>query len=87
MGGIRTVFAFGGEKKEVERYIKLLNPAKLAAERKGFYSSVSDSVTRFLFFVSCSLSFWFGVKWVLADRDKPDKEYTAAALMIVSRII
>lgn len=85
LSGVRTVFAFGGEKVEVDRYTKLLQPAKEAAKRKGFYSSINDGVTRFLFFVSCALSFWFGVQWVLRDRDNVDKEYTPATLLIVSR--
>lgn len=84
LSGIRTVLAFGGEKLEVERYRKLLEPAKYAARHKGLYSSITDAVTRFLFFASSALSFWYGVQWVLRDRDKADKEYTPASLMIVS---
>lgn len=83
LNGVRTVFAFGGEKVEVDRYANLLIPAKQAATRKGLYSSISDGVTRLLFFISCALSFWFGVQWVLGDRDKADKEYTPASLLIV----
>lgn len=84
LSGVRTVFAFGGEKIEVERYTRLLDPAKQAATRKGLYASISDGVTRFLFFASSALSFWFGVQWVLRDRDKVQKEYTPASLLIVS---
>lgn len=82
--GIRTVFAFAGEKIEADRYATLLEPARRAAIRKGLFSSISDSVTRFLFFASSALSFWIGVQWVLNDRDKIDKEYTSASLIIVS---
>lgn len=84
LSGIRTVLAFGGEKVEVDRYTTLLDPARRAAIRKGLFSSISDSVTRFLFFASSALSFWIGVQWVLSDRDKTDKEYTPASLLIVS---
>lgn len=87
LNGVRTVFAFGGERVEVDRYAKLLLPAEQAAQRKGLYSSISDGVTRLLFFVSCALSFWFGVQWVLRDRDKVDKLYTPATLLIVSGIV
>lgn len=86
LNGIRTVFAFGGEKVEVKRYAKLLVPAEKAAKRKGLYSSISDGVTRLLFFVSSALSFWFGVQWVLRDRDQIDKEYSPASLLIVSQV-
>lgn len=86
LSGVRTVFAFGGERVEVDRYTKLMLPAKQAAKRKGLYASITDGITRLLFFVSSALSFWFGVQWVLADRDKTDKEYTPATLLIVSGI-
>lgn len=87
LSGIRTVFAFAGEKEEVTRYTKLLDPARRAAIRKGLFASISDSVTRFLFFASSALSFWIGVQWVLNDRDKVHKEYTPATLLIVSELI
>lgn len=87
LNGIRTVFAFAGEKIEVSRYAALLEPARRAAIRKGLFSSISDGITRFLFFASSALSFWIGVQWVLNDRDKSDKEYTPASLLIVSVFI
>ncbi|XP_055326893.1 multidrug resistance protein homolog 65-like [Sitodiplosis mosellana] len=83
LGGIRTVFAFGGEKLEVERYKKHLLPAENAAKKKGLFACVGDAVTRFLYFASCALSFWFGVQWVIEDRDKEDKSYTTAVLITV----
>lgn len=86
LSGIRTVLAFGGEKKEVDLYTKSLDPARRAAIRKGLFSSICDGVTRFLFFTSSALFFWIGVQWVLRDRDNIDKEYTPASLLIVSQI-
>lgn len=83
LGGIRTVFAFGGEKNEVDRYKRLLIPTNRAARRKGLFSSINDGIPRLLFFVSCALSFWFGVRWVLEDRDKINKSYTANDLITV----
>lgn len=84
LNGIRTVLAFAGEKIEANRYAALLEPARHAATRKGLFSSITDGITRFLFFASSALSFWIGVQWVLRDRDKVDKEYTPASLLIVS---
>ncbi|XP_031626071.1 multidrug resistance protein homolog 65-like [Contarinia nasturtii] len=83
LNAIRTVLAFGGENVEIERYTKLLYPSREAAKRKGLYSSISDGVTRFLFFISCALSFWIGVQWVFRDRDSTDKDYTPASLLII----
>lgn len=84
LGGIRTVFSFGSEKVEVERYKKHLLPAEKAAEKKGIYACIGDAVTRLLYFTTCSISFWFGVQWVLQDREKENKIYTAAVLMTVN---
>lgn len=83
LSGFRTVFAFGGEKLEVERYKKHLQPAISAAQQRGTFASISDATTRFLYFASCALSFWFGVQWVLDDRDKDDKTYTTVTLITV----
>ena len=83
LSGIRTVFAFGGEKVEIERYNKRLIKAKNAVRAKGLLSGLGDGIMRFLFFASNALAFWYGVQLVLNDRDKVDKEYTPAVLMIV----
>lgn len=83
-GGIRTVFAFCGEKNEIERYNQKLMVAKSAVKRKGLLSGIGDGLMRFLFFASNAIGFWYGVQLVLADRDKEIKEYTPAVLMIVS---
>lgn len=84
LSGIRTVFAFGGEKVEIERYNKRLINAKRAVRLKGLLAGIGDGIMRFLFFGSNALAFWYGVQLVLDDRDKIDKEYTPAVLMIVS---
>lgn len=83
LSGIRTVFAFRGEKLEVERYRKHLLPAQNAAREKKLFASIGDAITRFLYFATCAVSFWYGVQWVLNDRENEDKTYTAAVLIIV----
>lgn len=85
LGAVRTVFAFGGEKIEVQRYKKHLEPAKQASNSKGISSSISDGITRVLFFGCCAVSFWFGVRWILDDRDNVNKAYTPASMIIVSQ--
>lgn len=83
LSSIRTVFAFGGEKIEVDRYKKHLLPAEKIVEEKSFCACIEDASMRFLYFFSCALSFWFGVRWVLDDRDKIDKIYTTSVLITV----
>ena len=87
LSGIRTVFAFGGEKIEVERYRKHLQPAQKIAEKKGIFSCIGDASMRLLYFGSCALSFWFGVEWVLDDRDKDEKIYTTSVLITVLKLL
>lgn len=83
LSGIRTVFAFGGEKAEIERYNERLASAKQVVRMKGLVTGVGDGIMRFLFFAAYALGYWYGAKLVLDDRDKVDKEYTPAVLMVV----
>ena len=83
LSGIRTVYAFGGERSEIERYNKGLIKAKYAVKLKGLLSGIVYGIMHFLFFACSALTFWYGVQLVLEDRDKVDKEYTPAVLMIV----
>lgn len=84
LSGVRTVFTFGGENVEVQRYKKRLQPAEKIAVKKGIFLGIDDAIMRFLYFGSQAISFWFGVQWVLEDRDKIDKTYTTATLITVS---
>lgn len=65
---------------------KLLTPAQKAGIRKGLASGIGEGIMRFMFYAMNSLAYWYGVTLVLADRDKIDKEYTPAVLMIVNNI-
>ena len=83
LGGVRTVFAFGGEKVEIERYNRKLLKAKDAVKVKGFFNGLANG-TSMLFNVGINaLTFWYGVQFVLDDRSKVNKEFTPALLMIV----
>lgn len=84
LGGIRTVIAFCGETKEVERYDRLLDPARKAVATKGLATGFGDGMMRFILFASTSLAYWYGLDYILEDRDKVDKKYTPAVLTIVS---
>lgn len=68
---------------EINRYNERLENAKKVVKVKGLLTGIEDGVLRFLFLVCSAITFWYGVQLVLDDRDKVDKEYTPAVLMIV----
>jgi ATP-binding cassette, subfamily B (MDR/TAP), member 1 len=77
LGSIRTVVAFGGEKKELERYQDCLVPAERYGKKKGIYSGLGSGAMFIIIYCCYSLSLWYGVSLIL------DKEYTPAVLIIV----
>jgi ATP-binding cassette subfamily B (MDR/TAP) protein 1 len=84
LGNIRTVVAFGGEEKEIERYKSNLTPAEHNGKRKGQFSGLGGGIMWFIIFCIYALAFWYGIQLILQERDKVDKEYTPAILIIVS---
>lgn len=83
LGGIRTVTLFCGEKIEIKRYDRLLEPAKKASKRKGLFLGVVDGLNQFLLYASQGFGFWYGAQLVLDDHDAIDKEYTPAIVIAV----
>lgn len=83
LGSIRTVVAFGGEKKELERYANRLKPAEMNGKKKGVYSGIGGGLMWFIIYCCYALAFWYGISLILDDRDKIDKDYTPAVLVIV----
>ncbi|XP_015512051.1 multidrug resistance protein homolog 49 isoform X1 [Neodiprion lecontei] len=83
LGAIRTVVAFGGEKKEVSRYAEKLVPADRTGTRRGMWSGVGGGVMWFIIYLSYALAFWYGVQLILEDRPNEKKDYTPAVLVIV----
>lgn len=81
--GIRTVFAFGGEKIEIDRYNDRLMNAKQPVQMKSLLLGIREGMLRFLFFGSSALVYWYGVKLVLNDRRNMDRVYTPSVMMIV----
>ncbi|XP_070279529.1 bile salt export pump isoform X1 [Myotis yumanensis] len=76
ISSIRTVAAFGGEKKEVERYEKNLVFAQRWGIRKGIVMGFFTGFMWCLIFLCYALAFWYGSQLVLDDG-----EYTAGALV------
>ncbi|XP_027414212.1 bile salt export pump isoform X4 [Bos indicus x Bos taurus] len=76
ISSIRTVAAFGGEKKEVERYEKNLVFAQRWGIRKGIVMGFFTGFMWCLIFLCYALAFWYGSKLVLDD-----EEYTPGVLV------
>ncbi|KAL1259210.1 hypothetical protein QQF64_009787 [Cirrhinus molitorella] len=59
---IRTVVAFNGQKKAVEKYEKNLVEAKDFGVKKAITTNVSMGFTQFIIFATYALAFWYGTK-------------------------
>ncbi|XP_010015577.1 PREDICTED: bile salt export pump isoform X3 [Nestor notabilis] len=78
LSSIRTVAAFGGEKREVERYDKNLVFAQHWGIRKGIVLGLFTGYMWFIIFLSYALAFWYGSKLVLEE-----EEYSPGTLLQV----
>ncbi|XP_058037982.1 ATP-dependent translocase ABCB1 [Ahaetulla prasina] len=77
LGSIRTVIAFGGQKKEIERYHKNLEDAKNIGIRKTMSTSISLGVAFLLIYASYALAFWYGTTLIL------DEKYSIGGVLTV----
>ncbi|XP_013220507.2 ATP-dependent translocase ABCB1 isoform X1 [Ictidomys tridecemlineatus] len=77
LAAIRTVIAFGGQNKELERYNKNLEEAKRIGIKKAITANISMGAAFLLIYASYALAFWYGTSLVLA------KEYTIGKVLTV----
>lgn len=77
LGAIRTVIAFGGQNKELERYQKHLENAKKIGIKKAISANISMGIAFLLIYASYALAFWYGSTLVIS------KEYTLGNAMTV----
>ncbi|XP_066210393.1 ATP-dependent translocase ABCB1 [Saccopteryx leptura] len=66
LAAVRTVIAFGGQKKELERYNKNLEEAKRIGIRKAITANISMGAAFLLIYASYALAFWYGTTLVLS---------------------
>ncbi|RHZ80336.1 hypothetical protein Glove_137g129 [Diversispora epigaea] len=60
LSGIRTVTAFGGQERELRRYIDRLQDAYVVGRKKAIITGLSLAFIFFTLFCSYSLAFWYG---------------------------
>ncbi|KAM4705168.1 ATP-dependent translocase ABCB1-like [Rhinophrynus dorsalis] len=77
LGAIRTVIAFGGQKKEIERYEKNLEDAKRIGIKKAITANVSIGFAFLMIYASYALAFWYGTTLIL------DEGYTIGSVLTV----
>lgn len=83
LSSIRTVIAFGGSNKEVERYQSNLTDAEHTGKLKGMYSGLGGGLMWGFIYCCYALAFWYGLELIIADRDNLVKEYSPAVIIIV----
>ncbi|GAB6020133.1 hypothetical protein CHUAL_002862 [Chamberlinius hualienensis] len=64
---VRTVAAFGGEKKEAKNYDSNLGSATKAGINRGFSTAIGAGVLWFMIFAIYALAFWYGVRLIVSD--------------------
>ncbi|XP_071033677.1 ATP-dependent translocase ABCB1-like [Parasteatoda tepidariorum] len=83
LSSIRTVCAFGGETKEIQRYENHLIPAMQKGIKRGLWTAIGTSVTWSSMYAGYALAFWYGVQLIIEDYGKEDPEYDGGVLIIV----
>ncbi|XP_065051580.1 ATP-dependent translocase ABCB1-like isoform X2 [Rhopilema esculentum] len=68
LGSIRTVVAFGGEKKEYERYSSSLYDSQKAGIKKGMSTGIAFGLFHVVIFSCYALAFWYGSQ-LIADNE------------------
>ncbi|XP_018422366.1 PREDICTED: multidrug resistance protein 1A-like, partial [Nanorana parkeri] len=67
LAAIRTVIAFGGQNKEIERYEKNLEDAKNIGIKKATTSNVSIGFAYLTIYSAYGLAFWYGTTLVIHE--------------------
>nr|AAB69423.1 P-glycoprotein [Homo sapiens] len=81
LAAIRTVIAFGGQKKELERYNKNLEEAKRIGIKKAITANISIGAAFLLIYASYALAFWYGTTLVLSG------EYSIGQVLTVFSVL
>ncbi|XP_059052145.1 ATP-dependent translocase ABCB1-like [Achroia grisella] len=72
LSSIRTVYAFNGQEKEIERYQSLLKVIRKINIKKGFYNALTMGLLFLCIFSSYALAFWFGYVLIVNDPETYD---------------
>nr|ADQ20481.1 P-glycoprotein [Poeciliopsis lucida] len=81
LSAIRTVYAFSGQKKEIERYHKNLEDAKSMGIRKAISANIAMGFTFLMIYLSYALAFWYGSTLIMKE------EYTIGSVLTVFFVV
>ncbi|KAK9877119.1 hypothetical protein WA026_016865 [Henosepilachna vigintioctopunctata] len=83
LGTIRTVLAFGGESKEMERYDSNLIHAKKNNIFRSALVGIGFGLLWFVIYLSYALAFWYGVGLIIDEKDSPNPTYSAGNMITI----
>nr|QFU47755.1 P-glycoprotein [Palaemon carinicauda] len=84
LSAIRTVVAFGGEHKEVERFNNNLIYAKQAGIKRGLVTGIGMGLMWFIIYAAYALAFYYGTGLIIDSRPPHgDGSYEPSNLIIV----
>ncbi|XP_047533221.1 ATP-dependent translocase ABCB1-like [Vanessa atalanta] len=72
LSAVRTVYAFSGQRKEIERYDGHLSEVRKINIKKGFFNGMAMGTLFFCIFCAYALSFWFGYKLMVEEPETYD---------------
>ncbi|XP_069552097.1 ATP-dependent translocase ABCB1 [Brachyistius frenatus] len=81
LSAIRTVFAFSGQEKEIEKYHRNLEDAKRMGIKKAISANIAMGFTFLMIYLSYALAFWYGSTLILSE------EYTIGSVLTVFFVV
>ncbi|KAF5290697.1 hypothetical protein FQR65_LT01987 [Abscondita terminalis] len=72
LSAIRTVVVFGGQKKEEERYNKLLEFACKNNIKRFLFNGICSGTLWLTTYACYALGFWYGVRLILLNEEEPN---------------
>ncbi|KAF9570080.1 Multidrug resistance protein 1 [Mortierella alpina] len=80
---IRTVVAFGGQRRETNAYVRHLDEAYKNGSEKAVIAGVGNGFVAFVFFCTYGLAFWYGANRVAAEEMTSDQVVNVLFGMVI----
>ncbi|XP_038209704.1 ATP-dependent translocase ABCB1-like [Zerene cesonia] len=78
ISAVRTVYAFSGQRQEIDRYDKHLIDVRKINIKKGFFNGMAMGTLFFCIFSSYAMSFWFGYSFMVNEPENYDVDTMVA---------